>query len=414
MHLEIREQSPVLRMVRATVPAERLQNRLEEAYRRLRQRAHIRGFRPGRAPLELIRRLYGEAVRSEVYEELANEVALAIWQEGHRPFGSVRIRSIETEENGDLHIEAEFDVKPEFELVDFEGVEVRVPVHAVRSEDVERELEQLRAHRAVLLPREGPAGEEDYVLLEVEELDPSGLPLVGTRQERWEYLGSQDMPPALRQALLGAEPGVERVVQEEGPSGQIRQLRIRVKEVKSVQKPDWDEALVQDLSQGRFTTLEELRQDVRAYLEREWERFDRSVERELIRAKLLELHPIPIPPSLVEHMLERMLQDRLRRQPNLDVERFRAESRPAAERAAHWHLVREKLLSHYGIRVEEADFDQYFSDLSRRSGIAEEQLRRYYQGLMDDLEAQLLEDKLIAFLKSKLKIVPELVETPSS
>lgn len=205
MHLEIREQSPVLRMVRATVPAERLQNRLEEAYRRLRQRAHIRGFRPGRAPLELIRRLYGEAVRSEVYEELANEVASAIWQEGHRPFGSVRIRSIETEENGDLHIEAEFDVKPEFELVDFEGVEVRVPVHAVRSEDVERELEQLRAHRAVLLPREGPAGRpvvslaSSYVMVKTLTASPRLIVISapGTRCSRKKSSRPCSQPPRL-------------------------------------------------------------------------------------------------------------------------------------------------------------------------------------------------------------------------
>ncbi|MCS7082929.1 MAG: trigger factor [Bacteroidetes bacterium] len=414
MELEIRQQNSVLRLVSARIPAERVRARLEEAYRQLRQRAHIKGFRPGRAPLELIRRLYGEVVQAEVFEELANEVASALWDQGHRPFGSVRVRAMQLQEDGSLQIEAEFDVKPEFTLADFEGLEVRVPVHTVRSEDVERELEQLRAHRAVLVPKEGPAEEGDYVLLEVQELDPSGLPILGTRQERWEQLDKSRISSGFYEALVGAAVGSERVLEEHAESGLSRRVLVRLKELKAVHIPDWDEALVQELSRGRFADLEELRQDVRAYLERQWERFDRSVERELIRSKLLELHPIPIPPSLVEHILERMLQDRRRRQPNVDPERFRSENRPLAERAAHWQLVREKLIEHYGIAVQEEDFDRYFADLAQRSRLPEEQLRRYYQGLWDDLEAQLLEDKVIALLKSKLKIVPELVEMPTS
>lgn len=279
----------------------------------LMRTARIPGFRPGKAPMKVVARRFGGAVRDEVVGELLRTSFVdAVEREELRPVGEPRIDSVETAPGEGLRYTAVFEVLPDVRFTGLESIEVRRPVAEVRESDVDGMVENLRRRRREWreAAREAQAG--DRITFHVEgEVD--GEPLeMGAGEERVIELGAGQAVPDLDRGLVGMEPGSTREVEvgypEDHPSprlaGKSAVMRVEARKVEEGVLPEVDADFVRGLG-VESGDLDEFRRDVRANLERELEAAASSVVRNRLLDALLDRHPVEVPAALLAEELGR-------------------------------------------------------------------------------------------------------------
>lgn len=279
----------------------------------LMRTARIPGFRPGKAPMKVVARRFGGAVRDEVVGELLRtSFADAVEREELRPVGEPRIDSVEAAPGEGLRYTAVFEVLPDVRFTDLESIEVRRPVAEVRESDVDGMVENLRRRRREWREAARGAQAGDRITFRVEgEVD--GEPLeMGAGEERVVELGAGQAVPDLDRGLVGMEPGSTREVEvgypEEHPSprlaGKSAVMRVEARKVEEGVLPEVDADFVRGLG-VESGDLDEFRRDVRANLERELEAAASSVVRNRLLDALLDRHPVEVPAVLLAEELGR-------------------------------------------------------------------------------------------------------------
>ncbi len=440
MKSEIKQISPVENEFHVHLEPSELEPEVEKQLREYQKKVTMKGFRPGKVPLAMVRKLYGQGIAYEVGARLAQEVFHEEVEHdpSYRIFGQPVITHIEYKPEEGLDAVIRFEVLPEVELKDLEEVEVTRPVHTVTQEEVEEELERIREQQAEYIPVEEPAGEEDVAVVDIQEIDTTtGTPIIGEKQEAQEIpLGDPRLKESFKSALVGKKAGETAVVEvtEEGevkPTSSlivipgeesasatpVKRYELRVKEVKRKRIPELTDERIQELTEGAIKTLEEFREKLEKDLEEYWEeRTRRWMEGEIVQ-KLTELHPIPVPPSLVERYLDAMVEE-LKRElggqlpPQFDEAGFRAARREEAERQARWSLIHARIVEEEQLEVTEEELQAYFEKQATETEAGEEplspeMLRQFYEqlNLMDSLRHRLLTEKVLQLLREKVKVV---------
>lgn len=442
MEKKISQVGPVEYEMEINLSAEDLAPKIQEALRTQRTRTQMKGFRPGKVPLNMVKRMYGKALAYEIAEKSIQETyeREILESDDYDVLGQPKLTELEYEMDQDLRAVVRFGVRPEVELQDLSGEKVTKLVHQVSDEDVDQEIEQLRLNEAEMVPNEGEAGEEDFVVVDIQRLDDaSGTPIIGEKEEGVQFfLNDPRLKEELRQALLGKKGGdTFRVdlphegAHEEAPQSEILELptpsgekhgashthayQVTVKEVKHRELPELDEVFIKEATEGQFESAEALREALRERLESAWEQRSREYLEGKIVERMLELHPVPVPDSAVELYLDSFVEDvKQRNQGELpegfDEVAFRAKNREEAERQARWMLIRDEVIEEEALEVEEEDWDAFFEEAARESEreMPPETLRQIYgsmPGLMEQLEQRLLSKKVYEALVERFEVV---------
>ena len=419
--------------------AEELEDDLNQALRAQRKQADMKGFRKGKVPLSLVKKMYGQQLGLQVAQRFVQE---AFEQEvennddGPDVLGRPEITELDYEPDSDLRAVVRFGVRPEIELKDLSEEELPRLTYEVTDEDVEREVASLRKSEATLLPTDDPAGETDYVVFDLQELDAeSGTPIVGKKEEEQEiFLDSaqiEDNPmlQELRDALVGASAGdtvqftfahAQAHEGHEGGAAHAHRFEVLLKDVKKRELPELDDAFVQDATDGEFESVEDFRSGIRERLEEAWnQRADEALQRELVQ-RMRELHPVPVPPSVVEAFLDSFTEDIKRRNDgelpeDFDENVFRKQSRSEAQEQAHWMLLRDRVVEESELETSGDDLDAFFEKQAKQMPELEaEQLRGFYESqpqAMDQVRQQVLSQKVFETLEERFQIVEKDRET---
>ncbi len=432
MQTEIKQISDVEYEFDVTIPAEELAEELNKALRAQRSRATMRGFRPGKVPLSLVKKLHGQ----EIGETLAAERVQKVYESevlekgAYEVLGQPVLTRLDYELEGDLHAAVRFGVRPTFELEDLSGEQVTRLVHEVTDEEVEREIERLLEKEADLVPVDEPAGPEDYVEVEMQTIDEaSGTPIIGQKTERAFFLNDEETPEALRKPLVGKKAGeTVRVTlahdHDHGDAGSgaphhTHTYDVTIREVKRREMPELDDEFVKELTEGRIERVEDLRADIRKHLEEMWEKRGRELMEGEMVERLVERHPIPVPESVVGMYLESFV-DELKQYvggeipEGFDLSGYLQSRKPDAVRQARWMFIRDKLIEQEGLAVTDEDRMAHFEEMAAEAEFSADDLRQYYQvnrTLMDQLDQRLLNEKVFKALEAKFEVVEKDLET---
>ena len=313
MQVSVESTTGLERRLTVELPEEGVEREVGTRLDNLMRTARIPGFRPGKAPMKIVARRFGGAVRDEVVGELLRtSFADALTREELRPAGEPRIDSVEAAPGEGLRYTAVFEVFPDVRLTDLGSIEVRQPVAEVRESDVDRMVETLRKRRKEWREAARGAQPGDRVTFGVEG-EVGGQPLEGgAGEDRVVELGAGQALPELERGLAGMEPGAARDVEvgypEDYPSprlaGKSGVLRVEVRKVEEGVLPEVDADFVRGLG-VESGDLDEFRRDVRSNLERELEGAASAVTSDRLLDALLEKHPIEVPESLVAEELGR-------------------------------------------------------------------------------------------------------------
>ena len=304
MQVSVESTAGLERRLTVELPEEGVEREVGTRLDNLMRTARIPGFRPGKAPMKVVARRFGAAVRDEVVGELLRTSFVdALASEELRPAGDPRIDSVESAPGTGLKYTAVFEVFPEIRLVDLESVEVRRPTAEVRETDVDKMIETLRKRRRDWREVTRGAGKGDRITFDVDgEVD--GRPIDAMSGEnRVVEVGAGHTHPDLDRGLAGMEPGSARDIEVGYPedhqlSGKTATMHVEARKVEEGVMPEVDADFIRGLG-VESGELDDFRHGVRSNLERELEAATAAVTRNRLLDALLERHPVDVPESLV-------------------------------------------------------------------------------------------------------------------
>lgn len=313
MHVSVESVQGLEKRMTVEVPAEQVEQAVERRIQRIARSARLDGFRPGKAPLRVVRQRFGDQARREAYGELIeSSFQQAATQENLRVVAQPRIE-LKDAEGGALGYVATFEVMPEVTLGDLGGAVIKRPVAAVEESDVDAMVESLRRQRTTWVEVDRPARDGDTLQISFRgTVDGEAFP-GGTADHVPLTLGSGSMIPGFESGLVGATKGEVRSLAVSFPAdyrvaslaGKAAAFEVTVHRVNEPRLPDVDAEFVRSFGVADGT-VESLRADVRANMTRELEQRLEAVFKERVMNLLLERNPLDIPAALVADEARRL------------------------------------------------------------------------------------------------------------
>ena len=408
---------------------------LKKAYNKNKNRFQVPGFRKGKVPYQLVCPYYGEGV---LYEDAMNEIANAQYPEAVKEHDLKVVSRPEmdvTDINEDgIKYTITVYVKPEFELGQYEGVEVPFKDQVVTDEDVDAEIERMRKRNASLEEVEDRAAQEgDTVTIDYEGFK-DGVAFEGGKGEGYNLkLGSKSFIPGFEEQVAGHNVGEEFTIEVKFPEdyhaedlkGADATFNVKIHAIKTEIVPELDDEFAKDVSE--FDTLDELKADVRA---KQQERADKdnkaAFENETVRA-ICDNCEIDIPESMVQNEVEQMADDQAARMSNqgiaLDMylqyvgqsmDEFKKSLEPMARVRVKSSLVIEKITEKINPEVTDEDYNEELSQIANTYKIDVEEVKKSIGEDSAFIKDSIRARKTVEYLASKsVKVEPKEPETPA-
>ena len=427
LQTELEDISPVKKKLRVEVPVETVlaeYNRVAANYRR---HARIAGFRPGKAPVALVKRRYRKDIRQDVLRKLIPETYdQSILERKIRPLGQLQLEQVDFNEGEPLVYEAVVETLPEFEILEYKGLEIRLEKKAPDEESVTRELEQLRGRHAPLISVSDrkEARDGDYAVVDlVGKYVPDGDDAI--RQENTTIrVGDERTQQDFNQALQRMDVGGEKTFvvdypqdyPEEKLAGRRVRFNLQLNDIKVKDLPELNDEFAKDL--GDFDDLDQLREQIRQGLSSQWQQArDSSIRRQLIE-RLSEANRFQVPEILVEDRIDNKIRDvayNLARQgvdpskANLDWNRIRDDLRQDAEQEARAALVLSEIAEAENLEVEPSELE---AELRQTAEALNQPLEKIRQRFHDeesraDLRNRILRRKALELLVEHAAVTEE-------
>jgi trigger factor len=422
MQVQVARISPVLVELAVEVPADAVKAQVDKAYGNLQRKARVRGFRPGKAPRQVLAHLFGPQVVNDVVNAIVNDtLPKALSENNVQPLNQPHVEPGKFDHASAFTYKARFEVQPEIGEVVYEGIDLVRPPEMATEEAVNEQLELLRRQHARLEapepPRPAQAGDVvsiDFTLLvEGKELKEGGGE--GVQLE----LGSGQILPELDAALAGKNVDDQLEVDAKFPGGHSRKelagrvacFRVKVKDLKHRVLAALDDEFAKDV--GNFETLVELRADVHTRLEKMLKSRAESALAEQVVNKLNDKNPVDVPQSLVEQqrrMMEiELLQNARRAGQNVtteDLAKVRDRVHADAEKKVRAGLLMAAIAKKLEIKVTDQDLQKGLEELAAETGKNVAKVRAEYNDPQrrQILIGMILEDKVLDVIESKANI----------
>jgi trigger factor len=428
MQSQIKQISPVLFDVTVEIPWEEVSKELDSAFRKLQQKARIRGFRAGKVPLNVVRQMMGKAVKSEVRNTLVQEGISKAIDEHELELIAIQDMSeaSEVSDGKPLTFTAKFEVRPKIESIDLSDLEVERAVEGVTEESVNQEIERLREQHADLIVPDPIRPSQKGDLLTVDytvTVDGEEKPDLGGVDRQLE-IGTGRLLKQLDEGLLDLKSDDTKTISVDFPEdftreelqGVTGEFTVVVKEIKERKLPDLDDEFAKDLS---FDSLEAMKFSVRFKLEEAAQKRADTQVREKLVDKLIDKNPVPVPPTLLEKQEKAMretfmsFQQYAGMETKLDDE-METELRRRAERKVRGALLLGQIARDEKMEITNENVERKLEELAKLTGKHVAKLRADYTDRMrENLVAEMMQEKLMAYLLSKATIRETASEKPT-
>ncbi|NLX53606.1 MAG: trigger factor [Planctomycetaceae bacterium] len=412
------------RHVTVTVAREDVERYLTEAFDELKPKAEVPGFRPGRAPRKLVESRFRDQVNDQVKGSLLMDSLSQVSDEYE--FSAISepdfdLDAVSIPEDGPFTFEFDVEVRPEFEVPAWDGLQLERPIREYTDEDVERYLNRLLERYGKLVPRDGGAEPKDVLTVDIEVMH-DGEVIAAHPDVRITLQPNLSLRDAtingIDKLLAGATHGDTRETQvtisegaeHEAMRGQEVTVRFEIEEVRQVELPKLTPTFLDSI--GGFEDEDELREAVRHEMERQAGFAQQQHMRKQITAALLRGADWELPPALVRRQVKRELERMVLelQSAGFSVEmiqkhanEIRQNSVRSTEVALKEHFILERIAEDREIDAEPADYDAEVMLIAEQTGDSARRVRSRLEkrGQMDALRNQIIERKVIELICSQ-------------
>lgn len=427
MNVKVEDISSVKKQLSFEVPAARVDEEIEAAYKKLAKTAKIKGFRQGKVPRAVLERNYAASVEAQVVERLVSDSYFKALEEQKiiAVSGPEITDSGSLEKGKDYTFQVQVEVQPEVEAKDYLELPLKKETFKDDETLVAARLEEMRLGQAKLEATdrdEAQAG--DTVIIDFEGFIGDVAFENGAAEDHSLDLGSNTFIPGFEEQVVGMKRGEERNVEVTFPldygkkdlAGQDAVFKVKLKEIKEKVLPELDDEFA---AQVGLASLEDLRARVKeAHESQERSRIEQEFRDQLVDI-LIERNPIEVPEGMIQHQLDYMLENLSNRMQSqgmsleamgLTPDSFKEIYREMAVKQVKGNLLLEAIALQESIQVEEPEIEEKLDEIAEKHNASKEMVMNFYadESRRRGLVAQLAEEKVIHFLTGKAQI--EMVE----
>lgn len=384
MEKELKKIDECTRELTITLTTDELQPHYEKAYKAMQPKVNLEGFRKGRVPISMIKKMYGKGIEADADQDLINDLFRNYTQEENiQVLGTPTLKNLDKDDKGIKYI-IEFETLPTITLKDYKGVAIDEPVHTVTDQEVQDELEYILAQNGELEEAEQVTDESFVVKLEMAEILEGGE--LSESNETDVYLADKNILPELKENIINTKVGdsfdYTPTAEDANPNIKDKNFKVTITKIQKLTPAVLDDEFVERVTGGRITKAEELQDEVNFNLQDEWDRKSRELVENQIVSTLVDSNEIPAPEQLVNQVLTQMIQDVKQRyekspeQLNMTDDELNAQLRPNAERSVKWELVRNQIIENESIELEDYDIDPIVEKEAKRYGQDPEQMKK--------------------------------------
>ncbi len=367
METKTREINKSQREVDIFVDKEDVESKFQEAYKKAQPGIDVKGFRKGKVPVNVIKKMYGPKIESEALEEMSNTYFQDYLKEEKVSIvGSPKLSNIKKEED-QYHFVISYEIIPEFELADYKNLKIKEPVHNVGDDEIEEQIKLLCRNNGDLQDAEEITDSLFVADVKLQPMDKENMvPIVGSKEEKTKiFLDDDKIMPEMREKLIGMKVGDSFNFEpaEFDPNAPDQIFKVVVEGAKKLVPAELTDEFVQEYTKGAMKTTEEFKEEVGNQIQAQWnEKSKREMEDEII-SKLVEMNDLEAPSSIVENVSALMAEDVLKKYKdspgieNLGKDTIAQDLKPLAEKTVKWEIIRDRIINKEEINVDDFDLD---------------------------------------------------------
>lgn len=423
MQVSVEATQGLERRLKVGVPANEVDNAVNQKLKETARRVRLDGFRPGKVPVSVVKQRFGDGIRAEVLQEVVREnYAKALSEEKLNPAGMPSIEFTQDKAGEDVEFVATFEVFPEVKLSEVDGYEFDKQSAEISDADIDTMLDNLRQQRAEYTPVERAAKEGDQVKIDfVGKVDGEAFE-GGSAEGQTLVLGSGSMIPGFEAGIEGMKAGETKAVEVTFPeeygnkelAGKPAVFDITVQEVAEAELPELNEEFFKAFG-AEGTDLESFKVEVRNNMEREARNALQGKLKNEVIEKLLEDNPLDVPSALIDEEIGRLQQQAVQQfgggaqmdPSSLPKELFQDQ----AERRVKIGLLMNELINSAELKADDDAVRAYIEDQASVYQDPQQVIDYYYsnQELMNQVRAVVVENAAIDYILSKSKVTESTV-----
>ncbi|MDD2318046.1 MAG: trigger factor [Desulfobacterales bacterium] len=420
MHFTVEDLSSVKKKIHVEIPEEAVAREVEAAFNRLKKKAKIKGFRPGKAPRAVLERQY----RKDVYEDVVSQLVRdhyweAVKKSECKVLGTPEIDAPEFEGKGSFGFDAVVEVSPEIGEIDYKAINLKKSRYKVDDEQIETQLKILQRNMARFeaIQEDRPVAEGDHVVVDFEGFENSApCPDVKKTEGFPIKLGTSRIHKQFDDGLVGMKVGETRNIEvnfeddyfNKNLAGHTVEFRTTLKEIRQEVLPEINDSFAAEL--GKYDNLDGLKKDIAANLERGFKNRNEQELSQQIFAELARRTSFELPEVLVEYELGKFFQEAEKtavynkvsmEQLGLTRESIGDKYRPHAEDQVKRQLIINQLLDQLQLELNDEELDAGMKEVAEAYDRKVEELKKYYEENpqhLAGLKRNLLEKKAISLI----------------
>ena len=397
------------------IPVEDVSSETTKVVEEIQKRVRLPGFRPGKAPVSLIRKNFADDVRQKVLEKLIPKALNKEFENQNlRVVGSPTIKDVHFHDGEAVHFKAEFETYPEFELKEYRGISVPYHDPEITEQDVDKRIEEIRDQKATYAnmdPR--PLENGDFAVLSLESL--SGVEPPVQSDEMMLEIGGPDSLEGFTENLRGLSPGEEKEFDVSYPedygqerlAGKTIKFRAQIKGIRKKELPELNDEFAQDL--GDYRTMDELRASIKKSLFDQRQDAAQREAKDKIVEQLVDLHEFPVPEAFIDRQVENRVEQRLRtlasqgvdpKSFNLDWGSIKDAQKEPATREVKASLILGRIAEREAVVATRDEVDKQVEQIARqrREAYAPLRLRLEKDGTLNRIASHIQTEKTLNFL----------------
>jgi len=418
MKVTVKDINSIERKIRVDLDWSDVAGQYDETLRKLRKGLKVPGFRPGKVPTDVAKRMLGSRLgydfTNAVIESNYREVLKA---EKIEKFIDLNIEAVDFNDGRDFYYEMVIENDPEISLPEYKkGFQVKKTIYLLDKVDVELYLEDVREHHAEVKAVTDGAQNGHYMVCDIQETDGDGVPLAGKKiSDRMIKIGEGIFGEPGSEALIGAKTDDKVQISLKSKEGEKINYRIDVKRVEEHILPELTDDFIK-ANFEQFGNFAAFRDEVEKSLQAEW---DSRSEKEFLRRitdYFVDKIQFDIPKSRINRFLDNVVEDMRAKNHNqeIDEQKIREQYRAVAEQEIRWYLIQNAITVQEKLEISKEELDQKITEMADKyPQESRDAVLNYYRKTdnRSHLESDLHEQKIFDHLRQYVKIKKETIHT---
>ena len=374
------------------------------------------GFRKGKVPLTMIKKMYGDALEYEASEKVANSFFWKIAQENElKPIGQPSMTDLKFEPEKDLTFKVKYETIPTLNVTGYKDISFDLPDFIVTDAEIDKEIAYILNSNRVLEDAEIIDSDKYVIDAEINLIEKDGEPVSETKPEKMQIdLTADGIAKEIIENANGKKVGEsfnfsykdEHNHQHEDGTEEVHKqefkYNVNVLGIKKVVTPELSEELIKKVTKDKVSTEAELREEIKKDIQNYYDHQTEELTRSKLISEIIKSNEFTPPQTLVNNILEEYVksEEEQAKKSNSPFKKEEAKTRllKSAETEVKWYLIKSEIQKSENIAVTDDDLKELAEKDSVKTGIPVEKLLNYYK--TSNQTEKIIDQKLFEFLKT--------------